>query len=299
MRLVRPYTASALTRIESALRYAPFHSATRTGMNLSAICPACGVGNHLATAGKTILSCRTCTHSWMPLPEATVNVLAEAAYTEVYEGYRPDPFQLSAFRRLLATDLARLVPPPATLLDVGCGNGAFMEAAKEAGYTVRGIDISTSSAAICARRGLDAIAGSFLTHEFGQRFDLITMWDVLEHLSRPSDFLRRTRELLSPMGKIAGKIPAFGTLSVNLSRQSRRAAAVMLGAPDHIQYFTPRSLQAMFSHNRYRLDPLHGHQRLHSPATGGPLRTQAIRRVRQGLSKLSGDRNLFFAARPL
>jgi 2-polyprenyl-3-methyl-5-hydroxy-6-metoxy-1,4-benzoquinol methylase len=234
----------------------------------------------------------------MPLPEAAVNELAEAAYTEHYHGYREDSFQRAAFRDLLAKDIARLNLTQGTLLDVGCGNGMFLQAAKEAGFAVRGIDFSSSSAAICQKLGLDVVSGDFLTHDFGQKFDVISMWDVLEHLTRPAAFLQRVRTLLAPHGVLLGKIPGFGSLSVNLSRLSPKVASVMLGAPDHIQYFKPRSLHALFEGSGFRQAPLTDQARLHGTPQGGSLKTRMLREARKAVVALSGDRNLFFVAYP-
>ncbi|MFL6733841.1 MAG: class I SAM-dependent methyltransferase [Sphingomicrobium sp.] len=103
------------------------------------------------------------------------------------------------------------------------------------GYNIEGIDVSPASAEICTAEGLKARAGDFLTEQFDGKFDLITMWDVVEHLRDPAMFLARARELLSDTGYLFARIPGFGEISVHLSSMIPRAAGTLLGAPEHVQ----------------------------------------------------------------
>lgn len=173
-----------------------------------------------------------------------------------------------------------------------------MSVAQSLGYTVEGIDVSEASAEICRSRGLDARAGNFLTEEFAGTFDLITMWDVVEHLGDPASFLDRARSLLGNNGYLFTKIPAFGALSVQLSNRWPRLAGTLLGAPSHVQFFDRQSLAILFSRTGFRPEWLNGGG-ARSQMTGGTLKRQFARKVGSVIHQASGDSNLYVAARAI
>jgi len=220
-----------------------------------------------------------------------------AMYTHGYAGYRPDPRFVDTATRVTRTELVTRVPPPASVLDVGCGAGDFMMVAKELGYTVEGIDISEASSEICRSRGLTARAGNFLTEEFDGKFDLITMWDVVEHLTDPASFLRRARSLLTDRGYVFAKIPGFGDLSVDLSNRWPRVAGTLLGAPSHVQFFDRESLSTLLSRIGLAPEWISG-GRARSQMKGGSLKRRLARKARSVIQQASGDANLYVAARP-
>lgn len=100
----------------------------------------------------------------------------------------------------------RHVPRPlcnanARLLDVGCGNGAFLSRAREMGIEVRGCDPDPSAVSACRKLGLDVIAGDVWSDAFTPgSFDYITSSHVIEHVADPARVLARLHELLKPGG---------------------------------------------------------------------------------------------------
>jgi 2-polyprenyl-3-methyl-5-hydroxy-6-metoxy-1,4-benzoquinol methylase len=91
--------------------------------------------------------------------------------------------------------------PGQTLLDLGCGNGDFLLAAREAGWTVRGIDPDPQAVELARQRGLDARVSSLdALAELPERFDAITLSHVLEHLHDPAQTLADIHRLLRPGG---------------------------------------------------------------------------------------------------
>lgn len=258
-------------------------------------CPCCG--EECRPANSYITFCDSCGHRWLVTSEAERDAAVRAMYTPNYVGYRHDPKFVDTVTRATAEEIAKRVPPPARVLDVGCGAGAFMAVAKSLGYQVEGIDISEASAQMCRSQGLEARAGDFLTEEYSEKFDLITMWDVVEHLRDPASFLERARSLLSERGYVVAIIPGFGALSVGLSNRWPRAAGTLLGAPSHIQFFTRDSLATLLSRTGLQPEWLEGGTR-RTPVSGGSLKRRMARKARSAIRRLSGDESLFFAARP-
>ena len=101
----------------------------------------------------------------------------------------------------LARNLERLPAAGARLLDVGCGNGNFLEFASRAGWQVRGLDLDPVAVAAARARGLDVLEGTIdLLDGESACYDRITLSHVLEHVFDPLDLLVRCHRLLKPGG---------------------------------------------------------------------------------------------------
>jgi 2-polyprenyl-3-methyl-5-hydroxy-6-metoxy-1,4-benzoquinol methylase len=128
-------------------------------------------------------------------------------------------------------------------LDIGCAAGFFLEVAQEAGWRAKGIEISTYMSEYARQSlGLDVLTGRLEELDLPERaFDLVTMWDVIEHLSDPFSALQRARRLLAPDGLIA---IATGDISGATARIYGRRWS-LLAPPGHLFYFSRRTLFAM------------------------------------------------------
>ena len=100
------------------------------------------------------------------------------------------------------------------LLDIGCGDGAFLTKAQEMGFEVHGIDLDRKSVAMArTKRGLENVHGLTLDEfiEFAREkkliFKAVTFFEVLEHQDSPRDFLAKVSSLLEPGGFVAGSVP--------------------------------------------------------------------------------------------
>ena len=103
--------------------------------------------------------------------------------------------------------LRAVLPPPATLLDIGCGNGLFVEMAAAAGYESRGIDTSLPPRhALHAADRLSQQAAD-MEAESGRAYDVVCALNVLEHIPAPDDFLNVVSKLLRPGGVFACAMP--------------------------------------------------------------------------------------------
>jgi len=101
------------------------------------------------------------------------------------------------------------------ILDIGCAGGAFLKAATNAGYTPVGVEPSRWMVKYAQRElKVDARPGTLSEHSFPPAsFDLISLWDVLEHLPEPAATLAEINRLLRPGGYLIVNYPDIGSIA--------------------------------------------------------------------------------------
>lgn len=121
--------------------------------------------------------------------------------------------QLSARAETFRYNLDRiksLLPSRGRLLDVGSYCGVFLNVARAAGYAVLGVEPSRWASEYAKREfGVETILGTLSDVGEGAGFDIVTSWDVLEHVSDPQRQLQEMNRVLKPGGLLA-----FSTLNI-------------------------------------------------------------------------------------
>ena len=214
-------------------------------------CPLCGnlprpfgvdfQGLHLAR-------CATCGLE-LHHPRPVFEQLATAVYGASYhpaEHRAVDRFRERQFAAQLARLEGYVSRRPATLLDVGCGAGAFLAFARDRAWRVNGTDVVVTDAA--RDTGARLWEGQLPAIRFdGSRFDVVRFSHVLEHTPDPLEELRRARALVTDDGYLLVAVPNLAGLSIRLkSWQSRRGLKAQrwkhYGALHHLWFFTPVTL---------------------------------------------------------
>lgn len=126
------------------------------------------------------------------------------------------------------------------VLDVGCGAGSFVDAALSAGYTAEGIDLSRPAVEIATGFGLPVSRRDFFSEDIqAASRDIVTLFEVIEHVPEPVAFLRRAEDVVRPGGLIYITTPNFGSLDRRVLGTKWRAIH-----REHLTYFTPSTLLA-------------------------------------------------------
>jgi 2-polyprenyl-3-methyl-5-hydroxy-6-metoxy-1,4-benzoquinol methylase len=151
--------------------------------------------------------------------ESLLDVYSEAYWrsdspkTKGYADYvKDEELYLRTFRgraRLVERHLARR---PAKVLDVGCAAGYFLRVMRERGHDVYGVEVSAHIAQVAVAAlgrervhpgSLDSACADSATPGITPRsFDLVTMWDVIEHVADPQTLLRQAKAMLKPDGTL-------------------------------------------------------------------------------------------------
>lgn len=105
------------------------------------------------------------------------------------------------------------------LLDVGCGSGSFMMLAKERGWNVFGLELSLVLAKQCEERvHAPVVKGSFERLSLSEKYNVVTMWDFIEHVIDPVETLRKAKNLLKHSGLLLICTPDENSLLARLGK---------------------------------------------------------------------------------
>lgn len=220
-------------------------------------------GFDLSQINIGIDSCSACGHQFIqPVPTTKFLEAYYASYmTEAKENfYRdrevskiPSIFRDSYGKRL--SQIQRVLGASGHLLDVGSGLGMFLRLAKERGFEVSGVEPSAYAVKkLRDSHEIDAAQCFFEDFETVVRFDVITMWDFLEHLGEPVVALRKAFSLLRPGGLLVVETPARDSIVHWVAKFAYHAtlgkvtqALNLTYGLHHLQYFSSRSLSAVIA----------------------------------------------------
>ena len=130
-----------------------------------------------------------------------------------------------------------------TILDVGCGNGRFLSAARMEGWQTLGIEVSSLAAGFARDHyGLEVLESGLLDSGLPSgHFDVVSMWGVIEHLHHPKAAVREVARLLKPGG-------LFVVLAPNIASTQFRTFGSrwhLLDVPRHLYHFSNATLSRM------------------------------------------------------
>ncbi len=134
------------------------------------------------------------------------------------------------------------------LLDVGCSSGLFMEYAGERGFSTQGIEPSQYAVDLALSYDLDVISGYFKGSIYpAESFDLVTLWDVLEHCEDPTEIIADAFQVLAPGGLLFIQVPNAMGLAPRILKQDCN----MFTGFGHINLFGPDSLRTLLKSAGY------------------------------------------------
>jgi SAM-dependent methyltransferase len=223
-----------------------------------------------------IVRCRTCTHIYphpMPYPAGTVGDL----YDDPDEYFSAHDVEV---KKRQGSDLMKIVEDKlgrkGTMLDVGCGRGELLWAARDANWNYTGVDPSSAHLE-WGRVNLDVqgLLGTIETASLpAESFDVVIMGGVIEHLYDPFATLQEVRRVLKPGGLFYLDAPNEDALYTQIGnlylRALRRDWVVNLAPtfpPYHVQGFNPNSLRRLLERAGFQVEDLHVWGQV-SPLTG-------------------------------
>jgi SAM-dependent methyltransferase len=158
-----------------------------------------------------------------------------------YDGYVTEA---ENWRRTFRDRLRDLPATPGKLLDVGAATGFFVEQARAVGWDATGVEPSEWAAEYARNElGVDVQTGTLESMQFPDgAFDVVTLWEVIEHLQDPRLTLAEIRRILRPGGRLVLSTPDAG------SRAARLSGRRWLGwrkVPEHLFFFDRANLDRL------------------------------------------------------
>ena len=225
------------------------------------VCEVCGArGSSVVATGYdyelitcrnrwTYVACEQCGHVWID-PRPTVDSL-DVIYPPTYYAYNYQ--QISPVLRrgkevLDALKMRQILKlcgrTPERYLDVGCGDGRYLEVLARRGVArpnLFGLELDEKVVAGLQERGLQAYCERVETCERfeSETFDLITMFHVIEHVESPRVVVERLAEWLAPGGVLALETPNIASLDARLFRSGTWGGYHI---PRHWHLFAPETL---------------------------------------------------------
>ena len=118
--------------------------------------------------------------------------------------------------------------PKGDILEIGCGQGIFLERL-ESQFNVYGIDVNTTSIEVAQKKGLKVYAcrlENIIQYGLPREFDIITFFNLLEHIDNPRGFISSVNKLVKPGGLVMMSVP-------NMERASRKLWKEIWDMPPH------------------------------------------------------------------
>jgi 2-polyprenyl-3-methyl-5-hydroxy-6-metoxy-1,4-benzoquinol methylase len=140
------------------------------------------------------------------------------------------------------------------LLDIGCGTGDFLNAAKQDGWNVEGIEPGEKARNFAiAKHGLKVGNEKDISSLKEKKFDVITLWHVLEHVPYLNIRIKEIKTLLKEKGTLIIAVPNCASRDANHYKNYWAAYDV----PRHLYHFTPSTIEKLFNkHNLLLLQKL-------------------------------------------
>ena len=137
-----------------------------------------------------------------------------------------------------------------SILDVGCGTGAFLHTMKQAGWEVTGLEPDENAAKKAKELyGIEPMKADEIYNLSPATFDAITMWHVLEHVHDLHGYMKKLKSLLKPGGKLFIAVPNYTSYDAAKYKQFWAAYDV----PRHIYHFTKSGMEKLMNTENWKM----------------------------------------------
>jgi SAM-dependent methyltransferase len=213
-------------------------------------CVACGSREAQPLGVKNeldIVSCRKCATLYTPYsPWYSSEYYYDASYYPE-AGLAPPAFVQTRLEEITA----EFSPYRQTnrLLDIGCGAGNLLQAARKNGWNGQGLDVSPGAVEHVRKQGFEVFRGELQDAQLPPlHFDVITAAEILEHLAEPRLLLQEAARLLRPGGLLWTTTPHARGLSARVLGLKWRC----IWPPEHLQLFSTQGLRTLLLSSGFR-----------------------------------------------
>jgi len=196
-----------------------------------------------------VVTCNKCTHHFIPHFYRKQIQYTQYKNSEVTAAVRAGNNWVKIQRHKLRFKFIQKYIKSGKLFDLGAGWGHFMLAGKELGYDVYGVEISEQPYLYCVndlKLPVDHI--DFFEMDEAKKFDVITMWDVLEHIDKAGPFLEKCNKLTNTGGYLFLQVPQIDSYFAKKHKDNWK----MMGL-DHVNYFGKKTITQILEMHGYEV----------------------------------------------
>jgi len=216
-------------------------------------CGLCDTGDTKTLIRKgplTLVKCRKC---GMVFVKSFLSK-DEAARIHDYLSYSksdpPNPITIKRYKEYL--ERIETEKKTGQLLDIGFGRGDFLVTAREREWSTYGTEISEAAFILGKKRGLKVYYGELQEVNFHNgQFDVITMFEVIEHLQYPFSYLKEINRILRMGGVLILSTPNFNSLTRLCI--GRKWGVI---SPEHSYYFSCRTIENAFKKTGFQVEKI-------------------------------------------
>lgn len=208
---------------------------------------------YLKVKNCLLYRCETCKTVFIP----EIDFEPEAFYDKSYfkgsdaKGYQDYECLENSLRRTFLKRLKQIEKKHningKEILDFGCGMGFFLAEARKRDYRVTGIEVSGYAAEYAGTKFDIPILSSI--NDIDKRFDIITMWDVIEHLQDPAAILSKAHDIMTPGGLL---VITTGNIDSAVAKLSGKKWH-LFNIPEHLSYFSPKSITYLLEQTGFEI----------------------------------------------
>lgn len=148
-------------------------------------------------------------------------------------------------------DVENYVPKRGSVLEIGCARGGFLSKLRDRGWEIEGVEISQDACNLAKELyGIDQFCGVFAEYQTTKKFDVICMYQTLEHVPDPKEVLEKAYQMLKPNGVVVVEIPNINCLEMKYSADRRRLSYDL---PRHLNHFSPQFLSEQMKKMGYQI----------------------------------------------
>ncbi len=214
-------------------------------------CPLCGskkitpLGKYYTKKG--LVKCKKCHFVFMEKIPSQEELFEHYKNYSYYEEQQVSPITVQRYHELL--DEFEKYRKNNRLLDVGCGRGFFLREARKRGWEVYGTEFSRKAVELLKKENIPVIDSTLTKETFPENhFDVITSFEVLEHVAFPRKLVSPIRHYLRQDGIFYCTTPNFNSLL----RYYLKTEYSIIEYPEHLGYFTRKTLNYLMKKHGFK-----------------------------------------------